>query len=97
MIRVTIEMLLLGNKSKKRHLGTVIIANDGTGTRGLGNYNVRLSRRGEPDSILKTARLTGFRRLSRGPYELLLLVLAATIGQRMFKLDKRGNSHEKQT
>jgi hypothetical protein len=92
MIRVTIEMLPLGNESKKRHLGTVTIANDGTGTRGLGNYIVRLSRRGKPDSTLKTERITGFRRLQFGPYELLLLALAATVGQRFFKPEKRNKS-----
>ncbi|MEW6330190.1 MAG: hypothetical protein AB1560_01885 [Pseudomonadota bacterium] len=84
MIRVTIEMLPLGNESRKRHLGTVTIANDGTGTRGLGNYKVRLSRRGKPDSTWRTACLTGFRRLSRGPYELLLLALVAALGDRIF-------------
>lgn len=85
MIRVTIEMLPLGNESRKHHLGTVTIANDGTGTRGLGNYNVRLSRRGKPDSTWRTARITGFRRLQRGAYDLLLLALAATVGQRYLK------------
>lgn len=85
MIRVTIELLPLGDESRKRHLGTAIIANDGTGTRAHGNYNVRLSRRGNPESTWKTARITGFRRLQHGAYDLLLLALAATIGQRFLK------------
>ena len=92
MIRVTIELLPAGNESRKRHLGTVDIANDGTGTRGLGNYNVRLSRRGNPDSTWKTERINGFRRLKFGAYELLLLALAATVGQRFMKSENRGES-----
>ena len=89
MIRVTIEMVPKGDESRKRHLGTAIIANDGTGARGRGNYNVRLSRRGSPDSTWKTARITGFRRLQHGAYDLLLLALAATVGQRFLKSENR--------
>ena len=92
MISVTIEMLPAGDESRKRHLGTVIIANDGTGARGRGNYKVRLSMRGNPNSTWKTARITGFRRLQIGAYELLLLALAATVGQRFLKSENRDKS-----
>jgi len=85
VIRVTIEMLPHGDESRKRHLGTAIIANDGTGTATQGNYNIRLSRRGQPDSVWKTGRLTGFLRKKFLVWDLLLLALAATVGQRMFR------------
>jgi hypothetical protein len=85
MIRVTIELLPHGDETRKRHLGTAIIANDGTGKDTHGNYNIRLSRRGQPDSTWKTGRLTGFQRKRFLVWDLLLLALAATVGQRMFR------------
>ncbi len=85
MIRVTVELLPHGDESRRRHLGTAIIANDGTGTDTQGNYNIRLSRRGQPDSAWKTGRLTGFQRKRFLVWDLLLLALAATVGQRMFR------------
>ena len=38
MIRVTIELLPRGDESRKRTLGVLNIANDGTGTKQVGNY-----------------------------------------------------------
>ena len=37
MIRVTIQLLPFGNEANARHLGTIDIANDGTGTAERGN------------------------------------------------------------
>ncbi len=88
MIRVTVELLPHGDESRKRHLGTATIANDGTGTTTHGNYNIRLSRRGQPDSVWKTGRLTGFQRKRLLVWDLLLLALAATVGQRMIRRTK---------
>ncbi len=85
MIRITIELIPRGDVTQKRHLGTADIINDGTGTRGLGNYTVRLSRRGQPNSIWKMGRVTGFKRLRYGAWDLLFLALSATVGKRMFK------------
>lgn len=42
MIRVTIEILPGGNESRKRTLGTLEIANDGTGDQEIGRYNAVL-------------------------------------------------------
>jgi hypothetical protein len=53
MIRITIEMLPHGDESRKRHMGTMEIANDATGTGTAGNYRVRLS---NPRSSLISAR-----------------------------------------
>lgn len=82
MIRVTIEMLPRGDESKKRHMGTVDIANDGTGTDGTGNYKVRLSRMDSPTRAWKSGAIKGFNRLTRGPHDLLLLALLSLVGDR---------------
>jgi hypothetical protein len=44
MIRVTIEILPSGDETRKRHVGTVEIANDGTGSAEVGNYSIRLTK-----------------------------------------------------
>ena len=88
MIRITIEMLPKGDESRKRHLGTAVIGNDGTGTRTRGNYKIRLSRRGQPDSTWKSGSLQGFPRTRLGPWDLLFLALAATVGNRILKFKK---------
>lgn len=38
MIRVTVELVPKGVESAKRTLATMEIANDGTGSQGIGNY-----------------------------------------------------------
>ena len=88
MIRITVEMLPKGDESRKRHLGTAVIGNDGTGTRTRGNYRVRLSRRGQPDSTWKSGSVEGFPRTRLGAWDLLLFALVATIGKRMPKLSR---------
>lgn len=82
MIRVTVELIPHGDESRKRHLGTAIIANTGAGTEALGNYKVSLSRRGQPESVWKDGAISGFPRKRLGPWDLLLWALAATVGNR---------------
>jgi hypothetical protein len=38
MLRVTIELLPRGDESRARKIGTLLIANDATGTETIGNY-----------------------------------------------------------
>jgi hypothetical protein len=38
MLRVTVELLPCGDESRRRTLASMDIANDGTGTRTVGNY-----------------------------------------------------------
>ncbi|MFZ6731267.1 hypothetical protein ACO0LG_05015 [Undibacterium sp. Ji42W] len=82
MLRVTIEILPSGDESRKRHLGTVEIANDGTGSQEIGNYSIRLAKFGRPNQTWLYGKLSGFDRIRRGPYDLLLQSLLATIGVR---------------
>ena len=82
MIRVVIELVPYGDESQKRHLGTATIANDGTGTVQVGNYNVTLSKWGRPTQTWKRGRVEGFPRQTRGAWDLLYLALEAIVGKR---------------
>ena len=92
MIVVRVELWPLGNKERSRHLGTAVIANDGTGTRDRGNYHVLLGKFGEqdPERLLRVksaawrrGRVEGFPRIVQGPWDLLGRALAGTLGARM--------------
>jgi hypothetical protein len=86
MIRVTIQMLPGGDESRARHLGTVEIANEGTGTAQMGNYKVRCSKMVKPTQTWKTGAVKGFNRTTRGPHDLLLLALMSVVGPRNRRL-----------
>lgn len=80
MIRVTVEMLP-GGFGPVQHLGTAIISNDGTGTPQRGNYNVRLSPRGNPKRVWRRGRVLRFPRKRRSAWHLLEEALAAALGK----------------
>lgn len=82
MIRVTIEILPSGDEGRKKHVGTVEIANDGTGSPDVGNYSIRLAKFSTPNQTWLQGQVIGFDRVNRGPYDLLLQSLIATIGAR---------------
>lgn len=82
MLRVTIEIIPKGDESRKRHLGTLDIVNDGTGNSEIGNYTVRLAKFGRPNQTWIHGVVRGFDRIRRGPYDLLLQCLIATVGSR---------------
>jgi hypothetical protein len=86
VIRVTVELLPKGDESRKRHIGSIEIANDGTGTALKGNYMVRLAKFGRPEATWKRGAVIGFARQSQGPYDLLLKALVATVGARNKRL-----------
>ncbi len=88
MVRVTIELLPFGSEDRKRHLGTIEISNDLTGTEKEGNYKVRLSKFGKPESTWRKGVVRGFDRKKRGPFDLLLLALQATVGDRLLTGEK---------
>lgn len=91
MIVIRIELWPKGFKEKARELGTVVIANDGTGTNDSGNYDCALSNAGffvnKPGSW-KGGKVTGYRR-SLSPYHLLQMALNACLrGTRTKKSDE---------
>lgn len=81
MIRVSIE-LIPGGIGPGRHLGTICIANDRTGSNSIGNYRAELSRRGEPRRKWRDAKVRGFPRQRLGAYDLLFRVLREAVGGR---------------
>lgn len=89
MIRITVELIPARAPDKPRHLGTALITNDGTGTPESGNYTVRLSKWGRPNTTWKTGRVENFPRRKLGPWDLLLFALVATVGKRTLKLSTR--------
>lgn len=82
MIKVTMTMFPRGDESKAYHLGTVEIINTGRGTESMGEYQIRLAKRGQPKDYWRVGEVNGFPRKSRGPYDLLLRSLIATVGDR---------------
>lgn len=76
MIEVTID-LVSALSGKRSTIGTVVIVNDGSGTRTTGHYNIRLLKRGSHTQNWRTGRVTDFPRQARGPYDLLHLALVA--------------------
>ena len=82
MVRVTIELLPGGDASKARHMGTLEIANDGTGTADTGNYKYTISKWGKARQIWRMGSLRGFLREKLGPWDLLYRVLREAVGHR---------------
>jgi len=81
MIRVTVE-LVSTRTGLTKHLGTAEIANDGTGTPEVCDYNFALSKWGRPAETWKTGRVIGFHRKKHGAWDLLYLALLAAVGSR---------------
>lgn len=82
MIIVTVELVPGGDMSKKRHLGTAVIANKGTGGLTRGNYRFQLSKRGRSRQLWKGGTITGFPRKKLGPWDLLYRCLREIVGSR---------------
>jgi len=82
MVRITIELLPGGDEGRKRHLGTALIVNDGTGTTSRCSYYVKLSKWGAPNITWKKGRVEDFDRKKRGPWDLLYLALRNIVGSR---------------
>lgn len=75
MIKVTIEVYPHGVEKFKRHVGTMIIRNDGTGTKEIGNYKVTLSKFKDSSKIWRRGEVKEFPRQKRGPYDLVYRAL----------------------
>lgn len=82
MIVVTMELWPAGDFSRKQHLGTATISNDGTGTALRGHYKARFSKRGHPSVIWKSGVVKNFPRTRLGAWDLLDLALRSALGSR---------------
>ena len=72
-LRITIQFLPGGRADRAEVIASGIITNDGTGDFYNGNYRWLLQRKTSRSA--REGRVTGFKRRSRGPWELLWLVL----------------------
>lgn len=75
MIRVTMELIPHGNPTNVQHLGTVHIANDGTGSQSFGNYNVTAL--GKTKKVFAHAKVIKHPRKGEIPLRLLYKSLKA--------------------
>lgn len=84
MIRIDITMYPHGNSSRARAIGSMIITNNGTGTKSKGNYSYTMST--EKTKKYKTGEVKNFPRLKNNVWTLILRVLwNAFIEQEVFK------------
>jgi hypothetical protein len=70
MIRITVELVSAVDPSRSRTLGTMTIANDGTGTREVGNYVGTLHAE-YTGSSGRTGRVTNFNRRRQSTFSLI--------------------------
>jgi uncharacterized protein involved in tellurium resistance len=78
MIRVTIELVPFGEEAYKKEIGSIIIANDGTGNQAIGNYDGRF-----PDDM--HVRVEGHSRAC----DVYTLVYRTLFQRELKKLEKR--------
>lgn len=81
MIEITVE-LIDSRTFERSHLGTAHIVNDGSGDIDRGNYDIMLSKWGQPTVSWKKGRVEDFPRRIRGPWDLLYLALRNVVGDR---------------
>lgn len=82
MIKITAELLPYGRSENKRHLGTLLIANTGTGTKRSGNYRYMLYKAGSTVRRWKEGEISGFPRLRLLVWDLLYRILRDIFGDR---------------
>lgn len=70
MIRVTVELISAVHQSRNRTLGTLEIANDGSGGPKIGNYDATLHAEYTPPEGRK-CRITAFRRQRQSVWSLV--------------------------
>lgn len=75
MIKITAELFPHGSEIGKRHLGTLVIANTGTGTVKVGNYRYVLYKAGSSVRFWKEGEIKGFPRLRLLVWDLLYRIL----------------------
>jgi hypothetical protein len=77
MLKLTLEVLPYGQPRWQRHLGILTIANDGTGTLALGNYDIEFTGGILPQRVMR-GRVEGFPSDS-GPLALVHEALTALL------------------
>ena len=77
MIRVDVQLESAVSEDRNERLCQVVIANDGTGTGSLGNYDVRLYARGENGRLIRQARVEGYPRRVHPAWRLIAAAMRA--------------------
>ena len=91
MIVVRIEVWPFGNRSRKREIGQIVIANDATGDCEIGNYNAALAHAGphaDKPGCWKAGRVERHPRIL-SPYHLVLRAIEACLAGRKNKIGDR--------
>lgn len=77
MIRIRIELVPHGNDKIIREIGRMEIVNDGTGDNRIGNYDIRLFRRGSKTTIQNTGKIYSYPRKAYSIWVLLKKAIEA--------------------
>jgi len=75
MIKVTVELISAISPDRDRHLGTMYIENDRTGTPTIGNYQAKLTKFKSQTVVWRVAKCLGFNRKRESPWYLVYLLL----------------------
>ena len=74
MLRVTIEKVPFGQDISRTMIGQILIGNDGTGDKNIGNYDALVQEIDDPERKIKEVRLNYYKR-SKGVFTLLRDIL----------------------
>lgn len=77
MIIVEANLQSAISATRDANLCRVEIINDGTGTLGRGNYDVRLYSRGDTPRLVRTARVEGYPRNAKPAWRLIQAAMVA--------------------
>ena len=80
MIRATVDFVKWGF-GEPEEMSVLEIGNDGTGTKALGNYNYKITKKGS-EALWKSGRVEGFPRKRLGHWDLIFRCLKDAIGER---------------
>lgn len=84
MILITIEHLAAENQATV--LGRAVIRPVGQNTGALGDYEIAISKRNQPEELWLTGRIDNFPRKKLGTWDLLCLLLGSALHQRLNQL-----------
>jgi hypothetical protein len=86
MLVIHVEIWPYGDRSRRRRLGTAKIANDGKSLNPFyGDYDVTILKEDSEKVVWKSGKVKGFPRIKYGIWDLLLLALGSSLGERRIK------------
>jgi len=82
MLKVSIKLMSALGPDEDKKLGTMLIANDGTGTWTSGNYKYKIFKKGKVKSTWRGGFIKKFPRTRLTAWDLLYRILRDTVGHR---------------